>query len=175
MEPLRGGTLVKTVPREVQDIWDQAPIKRSPAEWALKYLWDLEDIDTVLSGMTRNEDLEENLKIAETGYSNSLLPEEKDIIKEVRLAYKERVEVNCNQCGYCMPCPSGVNIPGNFQQLNYAHMFKDVENSRMNYYMLLKEDERAPSCTECGECEKLCPQMVPIQKTLKKVVETFEN
>ena len=175
MEPLRGGTLVKTVPREVQDIWDQAPIKRSPAEWALKYLWDLEDIDTVLSGMTRNEDLEENLKIADTGYSNSLLPEEKDIIKEVRLAYKERVEVNCNQCGYCMPCPSGVNIPGNFQQLNYAHMFKDVENSRMNYYMLLKEDERAPSCTECGECEKLCPQMVPIQKTLKKVVETFEN
>jgi predicted aldo/keto reductase-like oxidoreductase len=175
MEPLRGGTLVKTVPSEVQDIWDQAPIKRSPAEWALKYLWDLEDIDTVLSGMTRNEDLEENLKIADTGYSNSLLPEEKDIIKEVRLAYKERVEVNCNQCGYCMPCPSGVNIPGNFQQLNYAHMFKDVENSRMNYYMLLKEDERAPSCTECGECEKLCPQMVPIQKTLKKVVETFEN
>ena len=175
MEPLRGGTLVKTVPREVQDIWDQAPIKRSPAEWALKYLWDLEDIDTVLSGMTRNEDLEENLKIADTGYSNSLLPEEKDIIKEVRLAYKERVEVNCNQCGYCMPCPSGVNIPGNFQQLNYAHMFKDVENSRMNYYMLLKEDERAPSCTECGECEKLCPQMVPIQKTLKRVVETFEN
>jgi len=175
MEPLRGGTLVKTVPREVQDIWDQAPIKRSPAEWALKYLWDLEDIDTVLSGMTRNEDLEENLKIADMGYSNSLLPEEKDIIKEVRLAYKERIEVNCNQCGYCMPCPSGVNIPGNFQQLNYAHMFKDVENSRMNYYMLLKEDERAPSCTECGECEKLCPQMVPIQKTLKRVIETFEN
>jgi predicted aldo/keto reductase-like oxidoreductase len=175
MEPLRGGTLVKAVPIEVQHIWDQAPIKRSPAEWAFKYLWDLEDIDIVLSGMNSYEDLEENLKIAENGYSNTLLQEEKDIIKEVRAAYKERIEVDCNQCGYCMPCPSGVNIPGNFQQLNYAHMFQDIENSRMNYYMLLNEDERATNCSECGECEKLCPQMVPIQKTLKKVIETFEN
>ncbi len=74
-----------------------------------------------------------------------------------------------------MPCPSGVNIPLNFEQLNHAYMFQDVSNSRMNYYMLLKEGERASSCTGCGNCEKLCPQMVSIQKTLKKVCETFEK
>ena len=175
MEPLRGGTLVKTVPPEVQKIWDGAPIKRSPVEWALKYLWDQEEVDVVLSGMGTSEELEENLKLADEGFSSSLTSEERDIIQEVRAAYRERKHVNCTQCGYCMPCSSGVNIPGNFLQLNHAYMFQDVDNSKMNYYMLLKEDERASNCTRCGECEKLCPQMVPIQKTLKKVRETFEN
>jgi hypothetical protein len=175
MEPLRGGTLVKNVPPEVQEIWNETPIKRSPVEWALKYLWDQEEVDVVLSGMSTYEDLEENLKIAEEGFSNSLMMEEKEIIREVRAAYNERKQVECTQCGYCMPCSSGVDIPGNFQQLNHAYMFQDVENSRMNYYMLLKEGERASSCTECGKCENLCPQMVPIQRTLKKVRDTFEN
>jgi len=175
MEPLRGGTLVKNVPPEVQEIWNETPIKRSPVEWALKYLWDQEEVDVVLSGMSTYEDLEKNLKIAEEGFSNSLMMEEKEIIREVRAAYNERKQVECTQCGYCMPCSSGVDIPGNFQQLNHAYMFQDVENSRMNYYMLLKEGERASSCTECGKCENLCPQMVPIQRTLKKVRDTFEN
>ena len=160
---------------EVQKIWDGAPIKRSPVEWALKYLWDQEEVDVVLSGMGTSEELEENLKLADEGFSSSLTSEERDIIQEVRAAYRERKHVNCTQCGYCMPCSSGVNIPGNFLQLNHAYMFQDIDNSKMNYYMLLKEDERASNCTRCGECEKLCPQMVPIQKTLKKVRETFEN
>ncbi len=175
MEPLRGGTLVKTVPSEVQQIWDGAPIKRSPVEWALKYLWDQEVVDVVLSGMGTLEELEENLKLADEGFSSSLTSEEKDIIQEVRAAYRERKHVNCTQCGYCMPCSSGVNIPGNFLHLNHAHMFQDIENSKMNYYMLLKDEERASNCMGCGKCEKLCPQMVPIQKTLKVVRETFEN
>lgn len=175
MEPLRGGTLVKNVPPEVQEIWDEAVIKRRPVEWALRYLWDQEEVDVVLSGMTTFEDLDENLDIAGHGLANTLTPTEKELIKEVRVAYKGRKKINCTQCGYCMPCPSGVNIPVNFEQLNHAYMFQDVENSRMNYYMLLKDGERASSCTECGDCEKLCPQMVPIQKTLKKVHETFEK
>jgi len=175
MEPLRGGTLVKNVPPEVQEIWDEAPIKRSPVEWALKYVWDHEELDVVLSGMNTFEDLEENLKIAEEGLSNSLTLDEKELIKEVRAIYRGRKQVDCNQCGYCMPCSSGVDIPGNFQMLNHAYMFQDVDNSRMNYYMLLKDDERASKCTECGECENLCPQMVPIHSTLKKVRDTFEK
>ena len=175
MEPLRGGTLVKNVPPEVQEIWNESVVKRSPAEWALRYLWDQEEVDIVLSGMTTFEDLDENLGIAEQGLTNTLTSTEKEIIKEVRMAYKERKEIDCTQCGYCMPCPSGVNIPANFKQLNHAYMFQDVENSRMNYYMLLKEDERASNCIGCGDCENLCPQMVTIQKSLKKVSETFEK
>jgi uncharacterized protein len=175
MEPLRGGTLVRNVPPEVQEIWDEADVKRRPVEWALRYLWDQEEVDVVLSGMNTLEDLEENLNVAEQGLTNTLTSTEKEIIKEARLSYKGRKMVDCTQCGYCMPCPYGVNIPVNFEQLNHAYMFQDVPNSRMNYYMLLKEGERASRCTECGSCEKLCPQMVSIQKTLKKVCETFEK
>jgi uncharacterized protein len=175
MEPLRGGTLVKSVPTEIQEIWDESPIKRTPADWALKYLWDQEEVDVVLSGMNNFEDLQENLKIAEDGYTNKLLPEEKEIIREVRTAYRQRKEVNCTQCGYCMPCPSGVNIPGNLLQLNNAYMFQEVDNAQMGYYMGLTEDERASNCIECGECEKMCPQMVPIQKALKDVCKKFED
>ena len=174
MEPLRGGTLVKTIPTEVQDIWDESPVKRSPVEWALKYLWDKKEIDVVLSGMSNNNDLDENLKIAEEGFTNSLTPDEKEIIKEVRTVYRFRKQVDCTQCGYCMPCPQGVDIPGNFLQLNHSYMFQDTENSRMNYYMLLKDNERASKCNKCGECEKLCPQMIPIQSTLETVRKTFE-
>jgi Predicted oxidoreductases of the aldo/keto reductase family len=135
MEPLRGGTLVKNVPPEIQEIWDETPVKRSPVEWALKYLWDKKEIDVVLSGMSNNNDLDENLKIAEEGFTNSLTPDEKEIIKEVRTVYRFRKQVDCTQCGYCMPCPQGVDIPGNFLQLNHSYMFQDTENSRMNYYM----------------------------------------
>lgn len=175
MEPLRGGTLVRNVPQEIQDIWDESHVKRDPVEWALKFAWDLDDVDVVLSGMNNNHDLNQNLKIADSGYPNSLNSEEKDIIREVKAVYKQRKEVNCTQCGYCMPCPSGVDIPANLQQLNNAYMFQDTENARMNYYMGIKEEERALNCTECGECEKLCPQMVPIQNALKDVCKKFEE
>ena len=121
-----GGKLVKTIPAEVQDVWDESLVKRSPVEWALKYLWDKEEIDVVLSGMSNNNDLDENLKIAEEGFTNSLTPDEKDIIKEVRKVYRFRKQVDCTQCGYCMPCPQGLDILGNFLPLNYLYMFQDI-------------------------------------------------
>ncbi len=175
MEPLKGGTLVKNIPPEVQEIWDESFIKRPPVEWALRYLWDQEEVDIVLSGMTNYEDLNENIEIAEHGLANSLSPKEKEIIKEVRLAYREIKMIDCTKCGYCMPCPYGVNIPNNFEQLNHAYRFQDIVNSKMNYHMLLKKGEKASNCTECGDCEKLCPQMIPIQETLIKVREIFEK
>ena len=175
MEPLRGGTLVRNVPPEIQEIWDESPVKRDPVSWALKYLWDHEEIDVVLSGMNSCNDLKQNLDIASEGYPNTLMPEEKEIIREVQFEYKLRKEVDCTQCGYCVPCPSGVDIPANLLQLNNAYMFQDIENAQMNYYMVIKEEERAANCTECGECEKICPQMVPIQKALKDVRKKFEQ
>jgi len=175
MEPLMGGTLVRNVPPEIQEIWDESPVKRDPVSWALKYLWDHEEIDVVLSGMNSCNDLKQNLDIASEGYPNTLMPEEKEIIREVQFEYKQRKEVDCTQCGYCVPCPSGVDIPANLLQLNNAYMFQDIENAQMNYYMVIKEEERAANCTECGECEKICPQMVPIQKALKDVRKKFEQ
>lgn len=175
MEPMRGGALVNEVPREVQEIWDEAPVRRTPAEWALRFLWDKKSISTVLSGMNTFEQLEENLKIGEAGLPDSLTDDELDLVREVRRVYHQRMKVLCTECGYCMPCPDGVNIPGNFRYFNSAHMYGDVENARMNYYGLLTEKERASNCTQCGECEWICPQMIDIKGTLREVSKTFEK
>lgn len=175
MEPMRGGALVNEVPKDVQEIWDEAPVRRTPAEWALRFLWDKKSISTVLSGMNTFEQLEENLKIVEAGLPDSLTDDELDLVREVRRVYHQRMKVLCTECGYCMPCPEGVNIPGNFRYFNSAHMYGDIENARMNYYGLLNEKERASNCTQCGECEWICPQIIDIKATLKEVSETFEK
>ncbi len=174
MDPLRGGTLTRNVPQEIQEIYDESTVKRDPAEWALRFVWDIDDVDVVLSGMSNIHDLRQNLKIADYGYSNSLNSEEKEIIREVRAEYKHRKEFNCTECGYCAPCPSGVDIPANLLCLNNAYMFQDTENARMNY-MEIKTEKRALNCTECGECEKICPQMIPIQSALRDVCKKFEH
>jgi uncharacterized protein len=175
MEPLRGGSLTRNIPEEVQEIWDESKVKRDPAEWALRFVWDLDDVDVVLSGMNTIEELKQNLKTADHGYPNSLNFEDKELIREVKSVYGQRKHYNCTQCGYCIPCPAGVDIPANLLQLNNAYMFNDVDNAKMNYYMAVKEEKRAFNCTGCGECEKICPQMVPIQKALRDVCKKFDT
>lgn len=175
MEPLRGGSLTRNVPEEVQEIWDESTVKRAPAEWALRFIWDLDDVDVVLSGMNNMEELKQNINSAEHGYPNSLTPEDRDLIREVKSVYNQRKQYNCTQCGYCIPCPEGVDIPANLLQLNNAYMFQDNDNAKMNYYMSVKEENRAFKCTGCGECEKICPQMVPIQEALKNVCKKFDQ
>ena len=173
MEPLKGGVLANNVPPEVQSIWDMAEIRRTPAEWAFKYLWDDPQIDVVLSGMSSMEQVVENIKIADEGHPNSLTFDEKDLIREAKYEYGQRIKVGCTSCGYCMPCPSGVDIPHVLKQLNHVYMFDDPSGAKSHYYGILKESERAINCTECGECEKQCPQGVSIIKILKEVVEKF--
>jgi len=175
MEPLRGGSLTRNVPEEIQEIWDESTVKRTPAEWALRFVWDLDDVDVVLSGMNTMEELKQNLNTADHGYPNSLNSEDKEIIREVKSVYNHRKQYNCTQCGYCIPCPEGVDIPANLLQLNNGYMFQDMDNAKINYYMSIKEENRAFNCTECGECEKICPQMVPIQEALRKVCKKFDQ
>lgn len=175
MEPLRGGSLTRNVPEEVQEIWDESTVKRDPAEWALRFVWDLDDVDVVLSGMNNLDELKQNLNTADYGYPNSLNSEDKEIIREVKSVYSQRKQYNCTQCGYCIPCPEGVDIPANLLQLNNAYMFQDNDNAKMNYYMTVKEEKRAFNCTGCGECEKICPQMVPIQEALRDVCKKFDQ
>jgi len=172
MEPLRGGALVN-IPNDIQSIWDQAETKRKPVEWALRYIWDNPDVDVVLSGMSTLKQVKDNLKYADEGLSGSLSEDEKFLIKDVKMAYRERIMVDCTACGYCMPCPEGVNIPKCFMHYNNAHVYEDKENESMHYFVLLKDEERASNCIECGECEKMCPQMINIKEELKKVKETF--
>jgi predicted aldo/keto reductase-like oxidoreductase len=173
MEPLRGGNLAK-VSEDARKVWDRAKIKRTPAEWAFRYLWNYPEISVVLSGMSEMEHLTENLRIAEKGQPNTLSAEEKSLISEVSEIYRSRIKVNCTNCKYCMPCPMGVNIPRNLSYLNDVFMLDDVENARFQYGVLLLPEEKAGNCVECGECEDVCPQNIKIREMLKEVRENFE-
>jgi len=174
MEPLRGGNLASKVPEDAQKVWDRARIKRTPAEWAFRYLWNYPEISVVLSGMSEIAHLKENLRIADEGLPNSLSPEEKDLIAEVKEIYKSRIKVNCTGCKYCIPCPQGVNIPRNLGYLNDIYVLDDVENARFQYGVLLAPEEKAGNCIECGECEEVCPQGISIREMLKEIRDSFE-
>ena len=91
------------------------------------------------------------------------------------MSYREKIVVDCTSCGYCMPCPEGVDIPKNFNILNNGYMFNDPQALQMQYTSLLTERQRASACNSCGECQKMCPQMIPIVEKLKEVRETFES
>ncbi len=175
MEPLRGGNLASKVPEEAKKVWDRAKIKRTPAEWAFRYLWNYPEISVVLSGMSEMEHLKENLKIADEGLPNSLSPEEKSLITEVKEIYKSRIKVNCTGCKYCIPCPQGVNIPRNLGYLNDVYVLGDVKNARFQYGVLLAPEEKAGNCVECGECEEVCPQGIEIREMLKEVKKFMEE
>lgn len=173
MEPLRGGRLVENIPREIQSIWDTAPTKRSPLQWAFQYLWDMEGISTVFSGMSSIEQVKENVAIADIGYPNTLNQEDKNLIKEVARTYRQRKDIDCTQCNYCMPCPEKVAIPTCFKEYDIAKMLDNPEASSMQYFSLLDEENYASSCTECGDCVPMCPQMINIPEELKKVKKLF--
>ncbi len=175
MEPLRGGGLAARVPAEVQAVWDGAPVKRTPVEWALRFVWNRPEVSVVLSGMTEPAHVEENVKLAEGGRPNSLTPEELALIREAKAIYQARTRVNCTSCGYCLPCPQGVAIPANFEQLNKLAIYRDGEAANFFYFHILKEEQRASRCEECGQCEELCPQHIPIRAMLKEVVQELEG
>ncbi|SKC59001.1 aldo/keto reductase [Maledivibacter halophilus] len=175
MEPLRGGKLVSKVPDEIMNAWNSNDIKRTPVQWALRYLWDYPEISTVLSGMSTLDQVKENIKYADEGKSNSLTEKEKSLIAKVGNMYKDKIKVNCTFCRYCLPCPAGVNIPGAFEYYNDGFMFDNIEGEKENYNKFIKDEAKASKCVECGRCEEECPQNIPIREKLKDVVKTFEE
>ena len=175
MEPLRGGGLTARVPEEVQAVWNKGPVTRTAAEWALRFVWNRPEVSVVLSGMTELWQLEENLRIANAGLANSLSEAELALIQEAKAIYQARTRVNCTSCGYCMPCPQGVNIPANFLQLNNLAIYRNRESAEFFYFHILKAEQRATHCEECGQCEELCPQHIPIPTMLKEVAREFAH
>ncbi|MBR7050136.1 MAG: aldo/keto reductase, partial [Methanobrevibacter sp.] len=171
MEPLRGGRLVQNIPREVQELWDMAETKRTPVEWALQYLWNRDDVDCVLSGMTSLEQVKENVRIAST--EDVISENDQEIIREVARTYRTFLGNRCTRCGYCMPCPHGVDIINCLTEYNIAHMMGNPKASAMQYFSLIDEDSRADSCINCEECIPFCTQMLNIPEELQKVYEYF--
>jgi len=177
MEPLRGGFLAKEVPG-VTDAWNEAPVQRAPAEWALRWVWNHPEVTVVLSGMSAMEQVKANIRYAGAGLPGSLTPGELALVGKVRAAFQERIKIPCTGCGYCMPCPSGVNIRSCFELYNQAHMFLSKDETAKLYAFVnggffSGVPSFASCCTECGECEEKCPQGLSIKKNLKDVVALF--
>jgi hypothetical protein len=175
MEPLRGGRLVDKIPPEVQALWDTAAVKRSPAEWAMRWVWDHPDVTTVLTGSSTLAQLTDHTSIADQAVANSLTPAEHALIERVRQEYRKMVKVDCTGCAYCMPCPNGVNIPQNFTLYNDSFLFKGAEMNKFFYSQFLTPEQRASGCLECLICVEKCPQKIDIPKALKVVDEYFSK
>jgi predicted aldo/keto reductase-like oxidoreductase len=169
MEPLRGGKLAQNLPDEVSDAFNKADVNRTPAEWALRWIWNKPEPSVILSGMNSMAQIEENLKIADEAKPGLLTEKELRIIAEAKKAYKVRIKINCTECGYCQPCPSGVDIPSCFTFYNNYSMFGKEEG----YNMWVSPENRASKCEECGLCEEKCPQGLPIREHLKSVKAAF--
>ncbi len=167
MEPLRGGALTRNVPASVNELYDAMPVKRTPAAWAFRYLYNRPEIVTILSGMTTCEQLDENLRIFDEAEANCLSSEEEKLFKDVRAAYEARVRVGCTGCAYCQPCPKGVRIPDIFGAYDNAAMFDSFEG----FYRRYNASFAANECVKCGKCEKACPQHIHIRDWLSRICE----
>jgi uncharacterized protein len=176
MEPLRGGMLAGKLPKEVEQIYREATPKRTAAEWALRWVWNHPEVTVVLSGMNDEEHIEENIATCQTAFPGSMAEAELATIEKVAASYRSQIKVGCTGCAYCMPCPSGVNIPMCFSQYNDYHLGNSLM-ARGFYGMMLmggmgtKAD--ASLCISCGKCAKACPQHIAIPSELQKVNRTL--
>lgn len=179
MEPLRGGLLVGKMPEQIQSLWERAEIKRTAAEWALLWVWNHPEVSVVLSGMNEEAHIEENIRIAGSSLPHSLSENELQLIGEVKESQSHMMKIGCTGCGYCMPCPAGVNIPMCFSCYNNKNLYGDSRYKFKYLGFTAGVDGGTPShaslCLGCGKCEQHCPQSLPIRKHLKEVSREMES
>jgi len=177
MEPLRGGRLVNHLPDEAKKIFAAHPVKHTPAQWALRWLWNQEEVTCVLSGMNSMEMIADNVQTASSVSPGELTPADHEMLSRVQKAINIKMKVGCTGCGYCMPCPKGVDIPGAFSA--YNRRFAEGWFSGMKDYVMctaLRPNSTAASnCIGCGKCEKHCPQQIQIRNELKNVQKSLES
>ena len=167
MEGLLGGRLAKA-PDNVQALYDAFPVKRSPVEWAFRWLCNHPQIATVLSGCNEEAQIDDNLRIFDTVEPGIMSEEELKLMSDVRDAYLSRMRIGCTGCRYCMPCPNGVNIPGIFAAWNDVSLYSADLAQHFGLNMIRKNGEGADNCVACGACEAACPQHLPVIDALQE-------
>ena len=177
MEPLLGGRLADGLSKETVKIFYNAGANLSPAGWALNWVWNQEEVTTLLSGMNTMEHLEEDLRLADASSVGMLNDSQKAVYKSALESINRSRKIDCAGCNYCMPCPMGVNIPGSFSSYNMSFSMGYVDG--MHHFItstgFTSEKGGSPSlCIKCGRCEPLCPQNIPIMKELVKVRKRME-
>ncbi len=178
MEPLRGGRLVTHLPEKVKKAFNSFDAKRSPVEWALRWVWNHPEVTVVLSGMSTEEQVVENIRIADCAKPNSLSEKELSVFEQVKTIMHEKTKIPCTACGYCMPCPTGVDIPGCFSCYNDKYLL-GLKSGRTQYFRSLgalsSKPAYASQCESCGKCESHCPQNIPIREQLNTVSKEMEG
>ena len=177
MEPLRGGRLAGGLPKDAARVFERARPGRTPAEWGLKWLWDRPEVTVVLSGMNDVYQVSENCRVASESLPNCLSDGERAVYGDVLSALSKIGRVNCTGCGYCQPCPRGVDIPVCFAAYNTSRS-DGLFNGMREYMMcttLRKVRSNAGLCVKCGKCEQHCPQHLPIREALDRVRRRLEN
>ena len=177
MEPLRGGRLVNHLPQGARECIAKSDTFHTPAELALRWLWDQPQVTCVLSGMNSIDMVKENIRIAETAEPNQFGEQEQALVAQVREEIRRKMKVPCTGCGYCMPCPQHVDIPMAFHcyNLRYAEgkhsgMWEYVQSTAMR-----RDTTSASQCIGCGKCERHCPQGIQIREKLKEAVRELET
>ncbi|MHC1786926.1 MAG: aldo/keto reductase [Christensenellales bacterium] len=178
MEPLRGGKLVNRLPEEVRNAFAACDPARSYAEWGLRWVWNHPQVNVVLSGMGDEQQLEENIRVACQAEAGALSEEELAVFERVKAVLLEKTRVPCTACGYCLPCPHGVDIPGCFSFYNDKYLVGG-KSAKFEYLRNLGGMAVKPSnaslCQACGKCESHCPQRIPIIDQLKLVTREMEG
>jgi hypothetical protein len=177
MEPLRGGKLVGLLPDEAKQLFADYAVRRSPAEWALRWLWNQPEVTCVLSGMNSLDMVRENVQTASTAQAGELTQADEALLQSVVQIINRKIKVGCTGCGYCMPCPKQVDIPGTFAA--YNRMFTEGKRrARIEYIMctaMRKDSAAASNCIGCGACERHCPQQLSIRQELKNARKALEG
>ncbi len=176
MEPLKGGLLSKKPPEEAEQLLRTYPEQRTLVEWAFRWLYHLKGVKVILSGVSTMKQLEENLKIFSEAEAGVLTTADQQLIQQLKAVYESKVKVGCTGCGYCMPCPAGVNIPEIFKVYNDSGLSDWTEYGRAFYGLVASHNGRgASNCIECRACETHCPQKLQIVDLLKQAHEAMKS
>jgi len=172
MEPLLGGRLSEP-PKAIMEMFRDEGAGISPSELALQWIWNQPEVSTVLSGMNTINQVRANLRSAGRSGVGSLGADRLEFIGRIEKRYRDMRPIPCTKCGYCMPCPNGVNIPANFEEFSDGFIHDDIEGARATYTRFFSRKMRASACKHCRKCEKKCPQKIPISEWMTKVDEVL--
>ena len=181
MEPLKGGILAGKMPSDAEEIFKKANPDKTTAQWALQWVLNNRNVSCVFSGMNAIDQLKDNLDIADETFPMSMTFEELETVEAVKRVMRNALKINCSTCGYCMPCPQGVNIPECLKIYNEKYLFDHkgfINPAFMDYYQyvggIMGKAGNAGLCNGCGKCLRKCPQKLDIISELKKVKKEFE-